>query len=179
MFRFLRVFLWERDDLAAVEIDPSDERWERMRFYELTASLRTPRKGRTCIIGWPFASSIVLNAAMKAMVPYAAWASIRARPSGQLFSGSDYDPADHFLVPWAGGPQGVKPQGISGACFWHERCSRNQQIWSPTNVVPIGVCTHYFPKSALLKGVRVQLLIEFLKDVDLGRSVTVMEKSPS
>jgi len=171
--RFHRVLLWQKDDLSLIEPDMDDERWARVRFHRIRRKARTPQRGAACILGWPFARTVTLSRQAKALLPQSVWALIECPTNPAL---RDYDAARHFLFPWDDKIVGVDPRGISGACFWWKRRGEGR-VWSPTDAEPIGVCTHYFRERGLLKAVRIEGLIEFLTDVDMNQSITILGRT--
>ncbi len=74
---------------------------------------------------------------------------------------SQYRAADHFLLPYSRGEEGIRPYGISGAGAW-ANAGCPSEVWSACPLL-VGVQTSWFPNAKLLQIVRLEPILTLLE----------------
>ena len=75
----------------------------------------------------------------------------------------NFDPKIHFLATcdW---DSLTKPQGMSGCGFWVWDKGEPDKLWLP-KIYLVGIQSGYYPRKKLLKGIRMEILLDMLKAI--------------
>ena len=75
---------------------------------------------------------------------------------------SAYNPERHLLIRFEPASGGLRPHGYSGATVWCDRAEHGA-IWEPCPVL-VGIQTHAYVKSGLVRAVRAGTIRQFLEE---------------
>ena len=147
--QFEGIYRDKAKDLAVLRVSAGLDKRRNVRFYRLPANARTPECGTAvALLGYLSDVKQLLPSGTVAAFPTVEWTEITAqRPR------ADFDPDIHFFVRYASAGE-REPQGFSGAGVWYSTTSGRARL--------AGIITHYYRKSRLLSGLRVETLAEFL-----------------
>jgi hypothetical protein len=169
MFRFKAIHLSNKEDLAAIEIDESDPRWNQARFFSPAPEMHCPKKGTVCIAGFPAGTAVHLGKGIMAVFPRVEWTSIDPQPRDYKFI-RGYDTKKNFLVEWVSAIEKLDPHGMSGGIFWRKLPTDPKRIWTSTDIEPVGICLEYVRDRKSLKGIKIERVLEFLNLVGTSES---------
>ena len=162
--------LWE--DLAAIVLSDKCISQLNVEFCELpnrfSSDTSLSTNGAVLVIGFPFDkvfevsrirtsghTTISLGCPCESF-----WGEIVRDQERAL--GSGYDPECHLLIRFEPASLGRRPHGYSGATVWCDR--RNSKgIWTAEPLL-LGIQTHAYEKSGLLRAVRVDGVKRFLQE---------------
>lgn len=153
----------QQNDIVAIRLT-NNRLAPASRFCKIDPRARTVRDGATVIlVGFAWDNSFPLAGQARAV----GVTTQTGKYDGELNSRSDlsseYNSEDHFLLPYTRVDDGVKPYGISGTAAW---CNADQvgTVWAPYPIL-VGVQTAWFPKSKLLKIVRLGPILALLANL--------------
>ena len=155
--------LCNEEDLAVLFVDPGLEERHRVRFFALDEASATPTEGQVVIaMGYPADIARQIETGNFVTFSSVEWSEIvvnRELP--------DYDSERHFLAQYhmVEDEPRAHPRGFSGCGVWFRiGPTPAGEIWLP-NLCLAGVFVSYYSRPAMLKGVRVERVIEFLRTV--------------
>jgi hypothetical protein len=150
-----------RADLAALELIPRLEREQNIRFYELPDDAKTPRPRPQTVwaIGFPEDSVERIAEAAYAFASSPLWANVVRTPRP---APDDFAARKHILCDFQPAQDGRRPHGFSGSGVWFRDSTPKDKVWMP-NLKLLGIFAKYYPQRKLLRLVRVEGLLRFLK----------------
>jgi hypothetical protein len=161
--RIIARFRSRNDDLAALEVDPTELN-RKVRFFELDDSSKVvhPIRASLCAIGIPADAFQRLRQIAGAVTPFSLWGNIvragKNPPSG-------YDRRRNLLMQFLPAKDGRKPHGFSGSGAWYQVSRKAPPlVWRPDPTLA-GIITHYFPGREILLICRVERVVAFLRTV--------------
>lgn len=144
------------DDLAAVVLPPQGAPACETSFYTLDQNHLTPKEGCPVLfLGYAVSCATKIGTNYAARL-YAASGELCGVPND-----TGYDPLAHLTIeyPWA---SEFDPKGLSGSGLWYSDGSSSALVWSPSLRLA-GLLTHYFDDRQILRGHRVETVIDFLR----------------
>jgi hypothetical protein len=150
----------QENDIVAIRLK-SDRLAPASKFCELDSRARTIREGATVILaGFAWDNSFPLAGQARAVGVTTQSGTYDDKLNARNDLSSEYNSKDHFLLPYTRVGDGVNPHGISGTAAW---CNADQAgaVWAPHPIL-VGVETAWFPKSKLLKIVRLGPVLDLL-----------------
>jgi len=166
----------EWEDLALLTVSPSA--FPSLDFFNAQTEWIDPSVGEMLnCIGFPFDHNIIWERKVLkekrevtlALYPTVISARVLPPPTGDelKFQITSFDQHSHYLVPFDGGPDGNRPQGISGAAMWWES-DQKQLIWRP-DFRFAGICVCSYKRGAVVQVVKASVVRRFLEEV-FGKS---------
>lgn len=158
---------WE--DLAIILFD-AENISDRISFIKLNDDAQAPETGTmVAAIGYPADSAVTVGKEMcgagenrlMGVTPLAIDSEI-IDPGKDAAYLSGFEAERHILLEFSPHQMGRKPHGFSGAGFWFYKQPR-QEIWYSQPRLA-GVCTNQYEESGLLRGVRAELVVQFVKE---------------
>jgi hypothetical protein len=161
---------WE--DLAAIVLDGDGADTLNVEFCELPKRLAVDEtisgSGSVLIIGFPVDQTFRVSESrvpghttvIMACPCESFWGELVKEPEGAL--DSSYDPDRHLLIRFEPRSEGLRPFGYSGAAVWCDP-ARREAIWT-ANPLLLGIQTHTYEKSGLVRAVRASTIRRFLEE---------------
>lgn len=146
-------------DLVLLEVDPNSDIIKKYRFYEFPNSyLKSPQvDSEVYIMGFS-------RELYREIDPQGGFESFPFFDIRKVVAKNDdllrLDDKWHFLIDYEDVEDSVDPKGLSGCGIWIREPS-GDAIWTPNSYL-IGIQSSYYPKSQLLKVVRIEALNEFI-----------------
>jgi hypothetical protein len=149
-------------DLAAIAVSGSIGTTSPARFFDVAEDGCGPQIGQTSVVlGFPHDLSRLTGDDKRVVFTQVDWWPVE--PDWGDLPG--FDPTIHFLTRYSPPTSypGANPRGLSGAARWARR-SATPGVWLP-NLDIIGVTVTYYPGEGLLKMVRREAVVGFLRTV--------------
>lgn len=150
----------QQNDIVAIRLK-SKRLAPASRFCEIDPRAQIIRDGSTVVlVGFAWDNSFPLKGQARAVGVTTQSGRFDSALNATRGLSSEYNPDDHFLLPYTRVDDGVRPYGFSGTAAW---CNADQAgaIWAPIPIL-VGVQTAWFPKSKLLKIVRLGPILALL-----------------
>jgi len=145
-------------DIAFLEVPPVVADQQPVRFFVLDSEAVTPTVGTPVLSkGYPTDCALPMGGGDKLLLP--AVNSARITQHAQPESLDAFDEAESFLVPYHLAPE-FHARGFSGAPAWFQKATG--QVWH-SNPGLAGVCTNYYQGSGLLSFVKIERIINLLR----------------
>jgi hypothetical protein len=145
-------------DLAVLEVKESISADHPVKFFALPEDAVTPPAG-TIIMMHGYPSDLAQTVAPQTAASYAMiqWSRIEKNPTFEPFN-----PETEFVAKFRTKDIDIHARGYSGAGVWFDKPTSG--VWH-SNLGLAGVCTHYYERRKLLSVVRIEHVIQFLKEV--------------
>jgi hypothetical protein len=132
------------------------------KFYEIDPKTPIVEDGNTVLLaGYAGDNSFPLDNQSRAVGVTVQTGRFNAQLNSRTDLPYTYNPVDQFLLPYTRTHEGIRPHGISGAAAW---CNMDHEgeVWAARPTL-VGVQTSWFPKSKLLKIVRLGPVLSLLQ----------------
>jgi hypothetical protein len=151
------------DDLGVLVVDASLEQAHRVRFFDLDPAATMASEGQLVVaMGYPSDIARRIEGGNFVAFHSVEWSHVIVNRNL-----ADYDPDRHFLTQYhmIEEDPSAHPRGFSGSGVWYRMGpTPDGKLWVP-NLHLAGVYVTYFSQSQLLKAVRIERVIEFLRTV--------------
>ena len=158
----------EWEDLAVISTVPDSI--PHLEFFDLGGDRwADPQSGETVhCLGYPSDLGVIVGTrpeGNKEVRDIALYSSVFSAGvlDEQKFTFRDFDPAQHYLVPFEGAANGRSPKGFSGSGVWLEH-NEKQIIWAP-NFKFAGICVASYRDGSVLQIVKASTVRRFLQEL--------------
>ena len=137
---------------------------EAAEFYELGRPTPVLSEGNSVIVvGFAWDNSVPLLGQARAIGVTTQTGRFDAALNARSDLSSQYDPTNHFLLPYTRIDEGVRPHGMSGAGAWGN-LNHSGMVWNAKPAL-VGIQTSYFPKSKLIQMTRIKTILNLLEQI--------------
>jgi hypothetical protein len=154
----------EWEDLAYFEVGDGFGSRSDLEFYELSESAVCPPTGTQCLLsGFPNDLSGQIASSESLANLANRWSEIcNPEDNGRFLK--NFDAQFHFLMKFHKANKGTQPEGFSGGGIWFALSQNSDSpIWHSVPGLS-GIQSRWFPKSSLTLAVRVEYIVQFLRE---------------